>query len=97
MAKRVVYDFDTKKYIEEEYEVIPKTAEEIATERIREIDYELRSIDSQGVTRHLENQVEASGTYDTIYESTRNLIDRKNELRQERKILIQKGEIENEK
>ena len=56
--------------------------------RIEEIDEELASIDSQGVTRHLENQIEASGTYDTIYKSTRELIDRKNELRKERKTLI---------
>lgn len=69
-------------------EEIPKTQEELNKERIAEIDTELTSIDSQGVNRHLENQIEASGTYDTIYESTRKLIDRKNELRQERKALI---------
>ena len=62
-------------------EAMPKT-------RLQEIDEELVSIDSQGVTRHLENQIEASGTYDTIYKSTRELIDRKNELREERKTLI---------
>lgn len=62
-------------------EALPKT-------RLQEIDEELASIDSQGVTRHLENQIEASGTYDTIYKSTRELIDRKNELREERKTLI---------
>ena len=69
-------------------EEIPKTQEELNKERIAEIDTELISIDSQGVNRHLENQIEASGTYDTIYESTRKLIDRKNELREERKSLI---------
>lgn len=88
MAKRIKYDFNAKTYIEEEYEITPKTDEEIAKERIREIDSELAQIDSKGVTRHLENQVEASGTYDTIYESTRKLIDRKNELRTERKTLV---------
>lgn len=56
--------------------------------RLELIDEELAYIDSQGVTRHLENQIEASGTYNTIYESTRKLIDRKNELREERKTLI---------
>ena len=67
---------------------IPKTQKQLNEEKIAEIDEELASIDSQGVTRHLENQIEASGTYDTIYESTRELIDRKNELREERKTLI---------
>lgn len=67
---------------------IPKSKEELDKERVAEIDAELDAIDSQGVTRHLENQIEASGTYDTIYESTRKLIDRKNELREERKALI---------
>ena len=67
---------------------VPKTEEELNQEKIAEIDAELDAIDSQGVTRHLENQIEASGTYDTIYKSTRELIDRKNELREERKTLI---------
>jgi uncharacterized protein YdcH (DUF465 family) len=62
-------------------EAMPKT-------QLQLIDEELALIDSQGVTRHLENQIEASGTYDTIYESTRKLIDRKNELREERKSLL---------
>ena len=93
MEKRIKYDFNTKTYIEEEYEITPKTGKEIAKERVREIDSELAQIDSEGVTRHLENQVEASGTYDVIYETTRNLIDRKNVLRKERKTLIQKGEM----
>ena len=67
---------------------IAKTEQEIIEDRIKDIDLELASIDAQGVTRHLENQIEASGTYDTIYESTRKLIDRKNELREERKSLV---------
>lgn len=66
---------------------IPKTDTELTQEKIDEIDAELATIDSQGVTRHLENQVEASGTYATLYKSTKELIDRKNELRAEREKL----------
>ena len=66
---------------------IPKTEEELTQEKINVIDAELAEIDSQGVTRHLENQVEASGTYATLYKSTKDLIDRKNELRAEREKL----------
>ena len=66
---------------------IPKTEAELTQEKIDEIDAELATIDSQGVTRHLENQIEASGTYTTLYKSTKDLIDRKNELRAEREEL----------
>ena len=66
---------------------IPKTDAELTQEKIDEIDAELATIDSQGVTRHLENQIEASGTYATLYKSTKDLIDRKNELRAEREEL----------
>jgi hypothetical protein len=66
---------------------IPKTDTELTQEKIDEIDAELAEIDSQGVTRHLENQIEASGTYATLYKSTKELIDRKNELRAEREKL----------
>ena len=66
---------------------IPKTDIELAQEKIDAIDAELKHIDSEGVTRHLENQIEASGTYATLYKSTKDLIDRKNELRAEREKL----------
>ena len=56
-------------------------------EQIFLIDAGLKEIDDQGVTRHLENQIEASNTYDNIYESTKILIDKKNELRAQRKEL----------
>ena len=65
-----------------------KTEEELKQEKIAEIDRELSDIDAQGVTRHLENIVEASGLYDTLYETTKALIDRKNELRLQRKTLL---------
>ena len=52
------------------------------------IDDEIKSIDAQGVTRHFENQVEAANTYDTIYETTRQLIDKKRTLRIERAELV---------
>lgn len=57
-------------------------------QQIEKIDKELKQIDNEGVNRHLENQIEATNTYDTIYESTRKLIDRKNELREQRKLLV---------
>lgn len=66
---------------------IPKTKEEEILDKIDEIDTELKKIDSDGVNRHLENQIEASKTYNTIYENTRLLIDRKKELREEREEL----------
>lgn len=66
---------------------IPKTDTELTQEKIDKIDAELAEIDSQGVTRHLENQIEASGTYKTLYKTTKELIDRKNELRAEREKL----------
>lgn len=69
---------------------ISKTEEELTQERIKEIDKELSDIDNEGVTRHLENQIEASGTLDTIYIATKQLIDKKNQLREERKTLAQK-------
>ena len=61
---------------------------EFSMTEIEKIDEELKQIDNEGVNRHLENQIEASNTYDTIYESTRKLIDRKNELREQRKLLM---------
>ena len=69
---------------------VPKTEQEITQEQIEEIDSELLSIDGQGVTRHFENQVEASGTYEALYETTKTLIDRKQELRIQREELINK-------
>lgn len=66
---------------------IPKTDAELAQEKIDEIDAELAKIDNQGVTRHLENQIQATGTYASLYKSTKDLIDRKNELRAEREEL----------
>lgn len=64
--------------------------QETTEEKIKKIDNLLTDIDKQGVTRHLENQIEASGTYETIYESTRNLIDKKRELRLQREELMSK-------
>lgn len=67
---------------------ISKTEEELKQEQIQQIDEELLYIDNQGVTRHLENIVEATNSYDTLYETTKQLIDRKNELRAQRKELL---------
>lgn len=41
MSKRLKYDFNTKAYIEEEYEITPKAD----GERIREIKTELKNLD----------------------------------------------------
>lgn len=67
---------------------ISKTEEELKQEQIQQIDEELMYIDNQGVTRHLENIVEATNSYNTLYETTKQLIDRKNELRAQRKELL---------
>lgn len=61
--------------------------EETIKEKISLLDKELKEIDNQGVTRHLENQIEASETYEIIHINTKNLIDKKNELRAEREQL----------
>ena len=58
-------------------------------QQIEMIDLQLQEIDNQGVTRHLENQIEASNTYTALYETTKKLIDRKNELRAQRQELYQ--------
>lgn len=87
MSIKIEYDINTKKAIFKQVEDIPKTAAELAQKRIDKIDAELEQIDSEGVTRHLENQIEASGTYETLYKTTKELIDRKNELRAEREKL----------
>lgn len=86
--QKIVYNSKTKTKVKLEFSLNEENKQFLQSLRVKEIDEELASIDSQGVTRHLENQIEASGTYDTIYESTRKLIDRKNELREERKTLI---------
>ena len=57
--------------------------------QIQQIDLALENIDKQGVTRHLENQIEASQTFDFLYESTKQLILKKQELRKQRAQLLQ--------
>lgn len=69
---------------------IAKTESEIIQEQIDAIDNELTQIDAQGVTRHLENTIEANGTYDKLYETTKALIDKKKELRTQRADLLKK-------
>ena len=68
---------------------LAKTEEELKQEQIQQIDEELLNIDNQGVTRHLENIIEATNSYNTLYETTKTLIDRKKELRVQRAELIQ--------
>lgn len=67
---------------------LAKTEEELKQEQIQQIDEELLNIDNQGVTRHLENIIEATNSYDTLYETTKALIDRKKELRLQRQTLL---------
>lgn len=71
---------------------ISKTEQELTQEEIESIDLELSNIDSQGVTRHLENIIDASNSYDALYESTKQLIERKRELRIKRADLVAKLE-----
>lgn len=88
MAQIIKHDIQTGETIIETIPDIEPTIEEINQREIEKIDEELALIDREGVNRHLENQIEATNTYDTIYESTRKLIDRKNELREQRKLLV---------
>lgn len=69
---------------------IAKTDAEIVQEQIDEIDNELTKIDSQGITRHLENTIEACNAYDSLYETTKELINKKQKLRTQRAELIKK-------
>lgn len=69
---------------------IQKTEQELIQEEIESIDLELSDIDAQGVTRHMENIIDATNSYDTLYESTKQLIERKKELRIKRAELITK-------
>jgi predicted nuclease with TOPRIM domain len=69
---------------------IVKTETEITQEQINEIDNELAAIDSQGITRHLENTIEACNAYDSLYETTKELINKKQELRAQRAELVKK-------
>jgi hypothetical protein len=69
---------------------IAKTETEIIQEQIDEIDNELTKIDSQGVTRHLENAIEACNVYDSLYEATKELINKKQQLRAQRAELVKK-------
>jgi hypothetical protein len=69
---------------------IAKTESEIIQEQIDAIDNELTQIDSQGITRHLENTIEACNAYDSLYETTKELINKKQQLRAQRAELVKK-------
>lgn len=71
---------------------ISKTEQELIQQEIESIDLELSNIDSKGVTRHMENIIDASNSYDALYESTKQLIERKRALRVERATLVAKLE-----
>lgn len=65
------------------------TQEEIDEIRIKEIDYELKEIDKKGITRALEDVIDKTNILNDMYESTKEEIKRKQELREERKNIIE--------
>lgn len=85
------YDFvlNSKKELIDVIE-IPKTDIELIQEQITEIDGELIQIDKQGVTRHMENIIDACNLSNQLYDTTKNLINKKRELRIKRQELVEK-------
>lgn len=66
----------------------PKTEEETNQERVVEIDKELTEIDSKGLTRVIEDIIDLTKIYLLLPQTTKDLIDRKKALREERKKLV---------
>lgn len=69
-------------------EETPKTEEETNQERVVEIDKELSEIDSKGLTRFIEDIIDLTKLYLLLPQTTKDLIDRKKALREERKKLV---------
>lgn len=61
-----------------------KKDEKEINEKIRVIDEELKEIELMGVNIHIENIVEAGDLFEKLNSSTKELIERKRELRSER-------------
>ena len=69
---------------------IPKTEEELNLERIAEIDRELEDIDkTTGINRVIEDLITLTGMYNSMYGTTKDIINKKIELREERKQLVE--------
>lgn len=72
---------------------IPKTEKEIKEEEISKVDSELDEIDkTTGLTRVLEDIITHTGIYLLMYDSTKEIIERKKALREKRSKLVQEIE-----
>lgn len=70
-------------------EEIPKTEQEIKQEEIKSIDEELKEIDnSTGLTRIMEDIITHTGIYLLMYDSTKEIIEKKKALREKRNKLV---------
>ena len=66
----------------------PKTEEEVNQERVAEIDKELAEIDNKGLTRVIEDIIDLTKISLLLPQTTKDLIARKKELREERAKLL---------
>lgn len=70
-------------------EETPKTEQEIKQEEIKSIDEELKEIDnSTGLTRIMEDIITHTGIYLLMYDSTKEIIEKKKALREKRNKLV---------
>ena len=67
---------------------VAKTDEELNQEKIAEIDKELVEIDNKGLTRVIEDIIDLTKIHLLLPQKTKDLINRKKELREERAKLI---------
>ena len=67
---------------------LSKTEAELNQEKVAEIDKELAEIDSKGLTRVIEDIIDLTKIYLLLPQTTKDLINRKKELRTEREKLI---------
>ena len=84
--KKTIINAQTGEVIEEELQEI--SDEQLKQVRIQEIDDELTAIDNKGLTRVIEDIIDLTKLYLLLPQTTKDLIDRKKELRAEREKLI---------
>ena len=98
IARKIIKLYPRFKFVFDEFdeiidvEEIPKTLEEINKEKVEEIDGELQSIDNQGLNRFLEDIIEYTGIYVLMPSKTKDLIQKKKALREERKKYVEEVE-----
>lgn len=98
IARKIIKLYPRFKFVFDEFdeiidvEEIPKTLEEINKEKVEEIDVELQSIDNQGLNRFLEDIIEYTGIYVLLPSKTKDLIQKKKALREERKKYVEEVE-----